>query len=751
MHELPYEINQPRYRSPREKTLEQEGKFMVSVVSFRSTASSTNTFARDKGFGEPFILALTAEEACDARVIERKICERLASWKGVGEKIWANATPPKGRGPSKTTSNRPVIPDDEDELEEPGIKDVSMQADGVDSLADPYSSTARLPNYKVARFLVSPDPTINSAFCDGGFAERVTLQERAQRVHDPSSQTIDFVPAGPPRIPGAFGNDDNIDLYGDDEPAGTNTDSATEQGNAAVATEPSAPIVSTKPILRTGETVLIEWNTRFATEAFGTDAEKKRTEAPERFSTQERITEPALIHRQRGGGGRREKKGLSVEELLDEFVKEEKLSEDNTWYCPACKKHQEAQKKFDLWKMPDVLVIHLKRFSNERAFRDKIDDLIEFPIEGLDLSDRVEGKKVAKRLVQAGADPALTEASGGDESLIYDLFAVDNHFGGRELDAWVDLVVKGRERWLLTHVRLSLPPLTVGGGHYTAFAKNINDGRWYNFDDSRVSPVANPQDVRTSAAYLLFYCRRTDKPIGGKTHEILASQTASPAGSIYEGQLGGGGGGMVDGEVEGVAKGGSSVNPTITTSPYFSKHPQVDRFRQIHGLHSNSGSNLSQPSDSEVDLMDGDEANDNFSTAASPSTSDDINDGSPVPRLDLFDDDDSRNSSTSQFSFGGGGVGHLGSSSSMGWNFAPTTVVPSSVYDEQDDSIMAEDGSEFISSHSPSHHLLNSPARSSPASSTHSPAIEIKIDPSEMARVAEGVDLDAGTVMDELE
>lgn len=23
----------------------------------------------------------------------------------------------------------------------------------------------------------------------------------------------------------------------------------------------------------------------------------------------------------------------------------------------------------------------------------------------------------------------------------------------------------------------------VGGGHYTAYAKNIQDGKWYNFDD----------------------------------------------------------------------------------------------------------------------------------------------------------------------------------------------------------------------------------------------------------------------------
>lgn len=46
---------------------------------------------------------------------------------------------------------------------------------------------------------------------------------------------------------------------------------------------------------------------------------------------------------------------------------------------------------------------------------------------------------------------------------------------------------------------------------------------------SRVSPVSNPDDVKTPAAYLLFYVRRTSKPIGGKTHEILASKTVTPA------------------------------------------------------------------------------------------------------------------------------------------------------------------------------------------------------------------------------
>jgi ubiquitin carboxyl-terminal hydrolase 4/11/15 len=50
---------------------------------------------------------------------------------------------------------------------------------------------------------------------------------------------------------------------------------------------------------------------------------------------------------------------------------------------------------------------------------------------------------------------------------------------------------------------------------------------------SRVAPVSNIDDIKTPAAYLLFYVRRTSKPIGGKTHEILASKTVTPAMSAY--------------------------------------------------------------------------------------------------------------------------------------------------------------------------------------------------------------------------
>ncbi|KZF21658.1 UCH-domain-containing protein [Xylona heveae TC161] len=181
-----------------------------------------------------------------------------------------------------------------------------------------------------------------------------------------------------------------------------------------------------------------------------------------------------LIHRRAMRANRR-KAGVSLYDCLDEFGKEEILSENDAWYCPRCKEHRRASKKFELWKAPDILIMHLKRFSANRSFRDKLDVLVDFPIEGLDLGDRVAFKEEGK-------------------STVYDLFAVDNHYGG------------------------------LGGGHYTAFAQNFYDKCWYEYNDSHVSKRHNPESVVTPAAYLLFYRRRSDKALGGPFFEQILEE-----------------------------------------------------------------------------------------------------------------------------------------------------------------------------------------------------------------------------------
>ncbi|KAF8966337.1 hypothetical protein BDZ97DRAFT_1809088 [Flammula alnicola] len=183
-------------------------------------------------------------------------------------------------------------------------------------------------------------------------------------------------------------------------------------------------------------------------------------------------------------------KGLSLQDCLDEFTKEEQLGEDDLWYCPQCKKHQQATKKFDLWKAPDILVVHLKRFSNSRTLRDKIDVHIDFPVEGLDLTDMVGERNIAKKLLEQGVDVEELKLGNLDEPLVYDLFGVDEHIGG------------------------------LGGGHYRAYASNHITGKWYHFDDSYVTQARASESVNANA-YLLFYRRRTNAPLGGKSFQKI--------------------------------------------------------------------------------------------------------------------------------------------------------------------------------------------------------------------------------------
>ncbi|KAF2105941.1 hypothetical protein BDV96DRAFT_607854 [Lophiotrema nucula] len=215
-------------------------------------------------------------------------------------------------------------------------------------------------------------------------------------------------------------------------------------------------------LVRLGEALVLEWNAN-AFDAFfeGTNLQDSRGMDTLKFV--ETLDDPELQAKKAKRAARR-KHGITLDECFAESSKSEVLSEDNAWYCNRCKEMRRATKTLEIWTAPDILVVHLKRFSSHRAFRDKIEALVDFPIEGLDLTGKVglpEGKE-----------------------LIYDLFAVDNHYGG------------------------------LGGGHYTAYAQNFFDKKWYEYNDSSVSTRNNPQNVVTSSAYLLFYRRRSSVPLG---------------------------------------------------------------------------------------------------------------------------------------------------------------------------------------------------------------------------------------------
>ncbi len=154
------------------------------------------------------------------------------------------------------------------------------------------------------------------------------------------------------------------------------------------------------------------------------------------------------------------KKILTLDNCLKRLLEAEVLNESDAWFCGGCKKHVQAEKQIGLWRLPPVLVIHLKRFAFlSNRYREKLEDLVQFPLHAFDMR------------------PYLLPGAAAGRSTMYDLFAVSNHMGG------------------------------LGGGHYTAYAKPSE--KWWLFNDESVSPVDDPQRVVVSPnAYILYFCQR---------------------------------------------------------------------------------------------------------------------------------------------------------------------------------------------------------------------------------------------------
>ncbi|XP_062112375.1 ubiquitin carboxyl-terminal hydrolase 8-like isoform X2 [Humulus lupulus] len=152
----------------------------------------------------------------------------------------------------------------------------------------------------------------------------------------------------------------------------------------------------------------------------------------------------------------RSQDSVSLYKCLEAYLKEEPLGPENMWYCPSCQKHQLASKKLDLWTLPEILIIHLKRFSCARSQATKLETYVDFPIDVMDFSTCINQKN-------------------SQLSSRYSLYAISNHYGGTTC------------------------------GHYTSFVRHDN-GRWFEFDDDSVFSVSEER-IKTEAAYVLFYRR----------------------------------------------------------------------------------------------------------------------------------------------------------------------------------------------------------------------------------------------------
>lgn len=198
---------------------------------------------------------------------------------------------------------------------------------------------------------------------------------------------------------------------------------------------------------------------------------------------------------------------VNLEECFDLYTREEVLDAEDAWHCPHCNRKQKVVKKLGLWSLPDILVIHLKRFRQQSKQRSttKLTMLVDFPLYGFDMTPHLANNNHAQNnnvSMLSGWSPwkrprhkdhhAITKL---DEN-VYDLYAICNHHG-QDLQS----------------------------GHYTAFCKNPYDSQWYCFDDTRVEPVSDTNLV-TNAAYMLFYQRRGQANVSTTSSSAASTSSA---------------------------------------------------------------------------------------------------------------------------------------------------------------------------------------------------------------------------------
>lgn len=198
---------------------------------------------------------------------------------------------------------------------------------------------------------------------------------------------------------------------------------------------------------------------------------------------------------------------LTLEQCLEHYTKAETLSAEDAWRCPHCQQYLPVVKTLGLWSLPDILVVHFKRFRQPQEKGPqaaKLTTMVKFPLNAFDMSphlargeDELPNRNLTATSNSLSLRPSswkkprpgdsrsstLSSRGGDNRETRYDLYAVCYHQGD-----------------------------TLETGHYTAACKNPYDHQWYKFDDQRVTKVCSDNiedEIINNEAYMLFYQRRT--------------------------------------------------------------------------------------------------------------------------------------------------------------------------------------------------------------------------------------------------
>jgi ubiquitin C-terminal hydrolase len=147
---------------------------------------------------------------------------------------------------------------------------------------------------------------------------------------------------------------------------------------------------------------------------------------------------------------------LNINKCLKKFFSPEKLTNSNKWYCEKCKKYVDATKKMKICRSGNILIIQFKRFKQCNNTFVKNTEEIKFPHE-LNM----------KRFFEK------------EEDCLFKLRSVINHEGHN-----------------------------LQYGHYTTYALNEMDSKWYYYNDENVVEETDLSLIDDDDAYILIYQKK---------------------------------------------------------------------------------------------------------------------------------------------------------------------------------------------------------------------------------------------------
>ncbi|KAF1765168.1 hypothetical protein GCK72_005120 [Caenorhabditis remanei] len=214
----------------------------------------------------------------------------------------------------------------------------------------------------------------------------------------------------------------------------------------------------------------------------------------------------------------------SIEEALNAFIQPELLDGSNQYMCENCKSKQDAHKGLRITQFPYLLTIQLKRFDFDynTMHRIKLNDKMTFP-DVLDLNEYIKEKRSAPTVAPPTTSPPSawktippkkTETEEDDMELgspnpkrctpgnqspnRYSYRGDENVVVGQPIDhEAVESIIKTSGDNVYELFSVMVHSGNAAGGHYFAYIKNLDQDRWYVFNDTRVD-FASTSEIEKS-------------------------------------------------------------------------------------------------------------------------------------------------------------------------------------------------------------------------------------------------------------